>query len=101
MPTAKAMSVAIGTPQPTIEGWPEVEPGVDGRRHQHAAERPRDRQGGALPAGELADQQLALDLEADDEEEHRHQAVVDPVGEREAEAEGARVTPASTCRMRP
>jgi hypothetical protein len=21
-PTAKAMSVAIGTPQPTIEGWP-------------------------------------------------------------------------------
>jgi hypothetical protein len=42
-----------------------------------------------VPAGELADQELALDLEADDEEEHRHQAVVDPVGEREAEARAA------------
>ena len=74
-------------------GLAQVEPGVDRRRHHHAAERGHHRQGGALPAGELADQELALDLEADDEEEDRHQAVVDPVREREVEARAAERDP--------
>ena len=72
-------------------GLAEVEPDVDQRRDHHAAERADGRQGGALPAGELADQELALDLQADDEEEHRHQHVVDPVRQRELEAERADV----------
>ena len=38
------------------------------------------------PAGEMADGELALDLEADDQEEDRQQAVVDPVPQRHAEA---------------
>ena len=33
----------------------------------------------------LAVEHLALDLEADEQEEHRHQAVVDPVQDREAQ----------------
>jgi hypothetical protein len=87
------MSVAIGNAPAGDRGLAEVEPGVDRRRRQHAAERGHYRQGGALPAGELADQELALDLEADDEEEDRHQAVVDPVGEREVEARTAERDP--------
>jgi hypothetical protein len=50
------------------------------RRRQHHPADGGDR-GQRRPAGiaELTDDQFALDLQADDEEEHRHQAVVDPV----------------------
>ena len=34
---------------------------------------------------QLTDQQLALDLEPDDEEEERHQAVVDPMAKVQAQ----------------
>ena len=83
------MSVAIGTPQPADPGRPSVEPRVDRGRHDHAAQGGRDRQRGPLAPGQLAGQQLALDLEPDDEEEDRHQPVVDPVGQRQLQADGA------------
>ncbi len=63
-----------------------------GRQHQpaDAGEHGQDE---AAPLGELADGEVAAHLEADDEEEQRHQAVVDPVAEvhrqlRAAEADG-------------
>ena len=43
---------------------------VDAGRHDHAAERRHDRQRGAPRLAQLAEHQLALDLEPDDEEEH-------------------------------
>ncbi len=52
---------------------------VDDRRHRHAPDRGeagQDHVGGIL---ELALQHLALQLEPHEEEEHRHQAVIDPV----------------------
>ena len=45
----------------------------------HAAERGEDRQRRRARMAQVADDQLALDLERDDEEEDRHQPVVDPV----------------------
>ena len=59
------------------------QPGVDQRRRGHAAERRRDRQRRGARAGEMADGELALDLEADDQEEDRQEPVVDPVQERQ------------------
>ena len=50
---------------------------VDDRRDDHAAQRGERRQRGAPDLAELARVELALDLEADDEEDH-HQTVVDP-----------------------
>ena len=53
------------------------------RRHEHAAERaPIIGQGGRARVAQLAVDQLALDLQPDDEEEHGHQPVVDPVDDR-------------------
>ena len=78
-PTAIAMSVATGMPQPSPPDAARVEAQVDHRRHHHAAEG-RDGWRRRLPAvAQLALHQLALDLQADDEEEQRHQAVVDPL----------------------
>ena len=53
----------------------------DDRQHRFAANR------------ELADEQLALDLEPDDKEEERHEQVVDPVHQRLAELPGAHEEP--------
>ena len=75
------MSVAVGdgpARRPLAAGDHGDE---DQHRHQHAAERRRDRQHRGAPLPELADHELALDLEADDEEEQRHQPVVDPVAQ--------------------
>ena len=55
--------------------------GVDERRHDHPAERGDRRQRGVSAIAELALDELALDLESDDEEEQRHEPVVDPVAE--------------------
>ena len=43
------------------------------------------RERGAARLAQLAVDELALDLEPDDEEEERHQAVVDPLLQREVE----------------
>ena len=47
--------------------------------NHHAADRAGNRQGGATPAGQVADGELALDLKPDDQEEDGQQPVVDPV----------------------
>jgi hypothetical protein len=58
---------------------PPVAPGVHQRRRQHAAERGDGRQQRAAAGRELAHQEFPLDLEPDQQEEHGHEAVVDPV----------------------
>ncbi len=76
------MSVAIGTPQPRAA----VPPPASARKIKAGSTAPpnrrRDGEGGPAERGKLADQDLALDLEADDQEEDGHQAIVDPVEER-------------------
>ncbi len=59
-----------------------VEPGIDGGRHDHAAERGDGRQRDLARVREFAHHGLALDLEAHQQEEDRHQQVVDPDAER-------------------
>ncbi len=54
----------------------------DRGRHDGASHGGCDRQRRPACGGELADQDLALDLEADDEEEDGHEPVVDPVDQR-------------------
>src|SRR5690606_25759036 len=54
-------------------GLTEVEQGVDGAGDDHAADGRDDGDGGPLRRGEFADEHLALDLQADDEEEDGHQ----------------------------
>ncbi len=66
-----------------------VQRDVDRRRNDHAADRGDNRQRGATKRGQLADDELTLDLESNDEEEDRHERVVDPVLERLLEAEVA------------
>ena len=55
---------------------------VDERRCSHASDSREDGQQCLASFGEFADEDLALDLEADDEEEQRHERFVDPVQER-------------------
>jgi hypothetical protein len=59
-----------------------VERVVQRRGHDHAAQGGYGREGGLAHRGELARDQLTLDLQADDEEEDPHQAVVDPMVQR-------------------
>ena len=50
-----------------------------GTRHNHAAHGRRHGQDGLGRRIEFADQDLALDFQADHEKEHGHETVVDPV----------------------
>ncbi len=68
----------------------EVDGRVQERGHEHAAERGADRQHHRRFRAELAIEELALDFEADDEEEHRHEAVIDPVDKAHLEPPPAR-----------
>ena len=71
-------------------GSPGADDGeVDQRRQHRAADGRGDRQRGPADRRQLADEHLALDLEADDEEEDRHQPVVDPVEQRQRERDVA------------
>jgi hypothetical protein len=73
---------------PAVRGLTSrLEREVDRRRHHHAADRRHQRQHRLAGLPQLAEHQLALHLQADDEEEEHHQAVVDPVLERVLEAE--------------
>ena len=89
MPSANAVSVDIATPHP----WAELSPALKARKIAIGTIIPprvgqhRQRQAAAL--AELADVELAPHLEPDDEEEERHQAVVDPVAEVLGDARGA------------
>ena len=83
-PSAKAMSVAVGIAQPRSAcGIAGVDRDIDQRRNHHAAGGGDARQDAARPGRQLAVQHLALDLEADQQEEHRHQPVIDPVRDAE------------------
>ena len=83
-PTAKAMSVATGTPKPSTAP-PRLISEVDQRRDEHAAECRERRQRRRPSVAELTVDELAFDLQADDEEEQRHQPAVDPLVQREVE----------------
>jgi hypothetical protein len=75
---AKAMSVAAGMAQPRAgrDGLARGE--IDERRGGHARERGQHRQAPPPRIGQRAVDDLALDFETHDEEEQRHQPVVDP-----------------------
>ncbi len=80
-PTAKAMSVAIGMPQPRAPSPPALKArkSAAGRTMPPSAAmagRATSRDSESWPTDELA-----LDLQAHNEEEQRHQPVVDPVAE--------------------
>ena len=68
-------------------GRTAVEREIDERRRDDAADRGDDRRRQTPPLAQLAHVELAPDLEADDEEEERHQAVVDPVAEVQRDAD--------------
>ncbi len=72
---------------PTIhrDGIAPVEPGVHRCRNHHAAESADTRQHDLGERRKLALEKLALDLEADEEEEDGHEAIVDPEQERLAD----------------
>lgn len=74
------MSVAMGIPISAWVGVPWLSKMAE-RRQDHAAQGGKARQRGLLPTGQLADVELALDLQANEQEEHRHQAIVDPMFE--------------------
>ena len=78
-PTAKAMSVAIGMPQPALASPPPAIEGIEPGRDEHAADRGDDRQGGGPRVPEVTADELVLDLQPHDEEEDHHQRVIDPV----------------------
>ena len=97
-PSAKAMSVAIGMPQPPGSGPDGLSARKSSGGYDHAAHGCDDRQRRLTAILQLAEQQLALDLEADDEEEDRHQPVVHPVPKVELERRsGRRARRASVC----
>jgi hypothetical protein len=67
----------------------QLERQVQGRGHEHPTQRGRDRERGHTRASQLAQDQLALELQRDHEEEERHQTVVDPLSRRSHELERA------------
>ena len=60
---------------------PGVHSGEDQNRHQHSAESGEHRDGEALALAQLPGIELPLRLEADDEEEEGHQALVHPMAD--------------------
>ena len=56
----------------------QVHEGEDGGRDDHAAGGGDDGEGGAAGVAQFADDELALDLHANDEEEDDHEGVVHP-----------------------
>ena len=62
-------------------GTAAVQREEDGDRDEHAAETGQERQRGAATLAQLAHVELPSRLEADDEEEERHQAGVDPAAQ--------------------
>ena len=92
---------------PSPPGPPDVDCEVQQRGNDHPTDRRDDGEAGDPWIAELAAHDLALDLEADHEEEDRHQPVVDPelqrLGDRQvagADGELASTTPRSTSRGR-
>jgi hypothetical protein len=68
---------------------------IDQGWDDHAAQGRHARQNAPRPAGQLAVDRLALDLQPDQQEEHRHQPVIDPVGQAETadiDVQGVEIT---------
>ena len=90
MATAKAVSVAIGTPQPCCQG----PAGINSRYSVAGTTMPPSAAaiGNAAErrCAEPADGEFALDLQANDQEENGQQRVVDPVRKRHFERMGAK-----------
>ena len=86
--SANAMSVAIGTAQPCGAPGSARDGEVDSGGDDHAADRGDHRQHGLGGPAQLADDELALELEAGDEEEDRQQPVRRPGGQVEVEVQG-------------
>ena len=73
------MSVAAGIAQPRkVCGELHVDRDIDNRRYDHAARSRKSRKRPARPGRQFAVDDLALDLQADQQEEQGHQPVVDP-----------------------
>ena len=86
--SAKAMSVAAGMAQPVrAAGSPRVHSDVDQRGDGHPADGCDHRHQGRLRVAEVTGDELALELEADEEEEHRQQPVSGPVADRQVEVQ--------------
>ena len=81
------MSVAVGIGQPSTVAVPAVKREEDRGGHDDAAERGDRGQQRLRERVELADDELALQLDRDDEEEDREQPVADPVPGRQVEPE--------------
>ncbi len=73
------MSVEITMPQAEAPPPAPVDQDIDKCRHDQAHDGSQDRHHRAAPVGEFAQHEFALHLQADDEEEERHQAIVAPV----------------------
>ena len=84
-PTANAMSVAAGIAQPLASGVPAQMARKIAAGSDDAAQRGEHRERRRAALAQLTESELALDLQADDEEEDRHQRVVDPVAQVELE----------------
>ncbi|MNI55420.1 hypothetical protein D3C73_1103710 [compost metagenome] len=76
--------VGGGRDRPAVQGrWVvTVEEPVDQRRHHHAANGGRAGQDDLRRFGQLPVEDLALDLQPDQQEEQRHEPVVDPQQQR-------------------
>lgn len=74
-------------PAPQRDGIPAIQKPVDHGGCRHAPDRGQGGERELGPIRELAFHHLALDLQADEKEEHGHQPVVDPQDERLAEHE--------------
>ncbi|MOA14411.1 hypothetical protein D3C78_1345120 [compost metagenome] len=70
-------------------GAAQIDQHIDQRGHRHAAHGGDARQHDAADATQLAVHDLTLDLQAHQQEEHRHQAVIDPMQHRFLEHDGA------------
>ncbi|CAM5670054.1 hypothetical protein SAVIM40S_01406 [Streptomyces avidinii] len=88
--SAKAMSVAVGTAAAVRELVArDVDEYVDHRGYGHAADGGDHRKGGRPGIAQITRDELALELDAGDEEEDGEEAVGRPVLEREVQPRDA------------
>ena len=78
-PRAKAISVAIGMPQPADGILTVIDRDIDQGRQEHTAHRRGCRQDRLPEIGEMAHQHLPFDLKTDKEEKEGHETIVYPM----------------------
>ena len=89
IPSANAVSVDIAVPQAPAGAFDPAISQEDRDRDDHPADAGRNRQQQPPAVAQIAEIELAPRLKADDEEEQRHQARVDPVAQVERDARAA------------